>query len=183
MLTHQKRLNKMIFKYTAVSYLLRFVFALKIIFKIITSKDMHCLLYILTSIVLRTPNAVSHHTMCFSRKKLGFWGIKQSTSSVLVQTLKKVFFAKFCFKFLAFFFAFLHKKCWKWLFRLTFWVCSTQTLVEIYNNCLFFKYLLQTVLAVWTFVTVISPTLLPQMEFGLCSFPVNFVAPGIMTQS
>ena len=41
-----------------------------------------------------------------------------------------MFFAKFCCKFLAF----LHKKCWKWLFWPSFGVRSTQTLVKIYNN-------------------------------------------------
>ena len=38
---------------------------------------------------------------------------------------------------IVYFFAFLSffaKKCWKWLFRPTFGVCSTQMLVKIYNT-------------------------------------------------
>ena len=30
--------------------------------------------------------------------------------------------------------AFCHKKCWKWLFQSAFGMCSTQTLVKIYNK-------------------------------------------------
>ena len=64
--------------------------------------------------------------------------IKYSTS-VLVQTLKKHYFAKFCTKFVAFlpfqlFSASLHKKCWKWLFWPAFGVRSNQTLVKINNK-------------------------------------------------
>ena len=51
--------------------------------------------------------------------------------------LKKLFFRKICSKcvtFLNVFSAFLHEKCWKWLFWPGFGVRSTQMLVEIYNN-------------------------------------------------
>jgi hypothetical protein len=43
------------------------------------------------------------------------------------------------------------------------------------------KNLLQTV-AVVVPAAVASP-IFPQIEFGFCVFPVNFVAPGIITQS
>ena len=43
------------------------------------------------------------------------------------------FAANFC-KFLVFL-GFLQQQHWKWLFRPAFGVCSTQTLVEIYNRC------------------------------------------------
>ena len=57
-----------------------------------------------------------------NREKAGFWGIKLSTS-ILVQTLKICFFAKYYFKFLAFS-----------TFLKLFWLKITPTLVEIYNN-------------------------------------------------
>ena len=57
----------------------------------------------------------------------------QSTS-VLVPAQNKVFFEKFCCKYLSFFKLFITKKCWKWLFWPAFGVCSTQMLVKIYNR-------------------------------------------------
>ena len=50
------------------------------------------------------------------------------------ENLKNLFLAEICCKFLALL-AFLHTKCWKWLFQPAFGVRSTQTLVEIYNRC------------------------------------------------
>ena len=46
---------------------------------------------------------------------------------------KKQFFTEICCKILAFL-RFFQQKCWKWWFRPTFGVRSTQTLVEIYNT-------------------------------------------------
>ena len=66
----------------------------------------------------------------FKQKKTVFFlGIKHLTS-VLVQTLKKTFFAKFCCKFLSFwhFFSFSAQKMLKMKIS-----TSTQTLVEIHN--------------------------------------------------
>ena len=47
---------------------------------------------------------------------------------------KNQFLLQICY-FFCFFLAFLHKKCWEWLFRPAFGVRSTQTLVKIYNMC------------------------------------------------
>ena len=58
-------------------------------------------------------------------------------------TFKKNYFAKFCIKFIIFFYvfsAFLHKKCWKWLFRPAIGVRSTLALVKIYNTPTKFSY-------------------------------------------
>ena len=48
--------------------------------------------------------------------------------------LKKTVFCRNLLQISCFFKAFLQQKCWKWLFRPSFGVCSTQTLVEIYNQ-------------------------------------------------
>ena len=50
--------------------------------------------------------------------------------------LNNVFFCKILLQ-ISCFLAFCHKKHWKWLFHPAFGVRSTQTLREIYNNCLF----------------------------------------------
>ena len=52
------------------------------------------------------------------RNIMFFLGIKHSTS-ILVQTKKKTFFAKFCSKFLTFlhFFSYFEQKCYTYIFR------------------------------------------------------------------
>ena len=87
-----------------------------------------------TSIVLIHKSILMLKRINTIIKKLG---IKQSTS-VLVQTLKTHFFAKFCCKFVTFlrFVSFIALKHWKWLFPPALAVRSTQTLVEIYNKLL-----------------------------------------------
>ena len=89
-----------------------------------------------------------------------------------------MFFAKFCCKFLALL-AFLHKKCWKWLFRPAFGVHSTQTLVEIYNrpltNCTFINITLMAtklVAHIFQFLTSCVPS--TQLNSNLFySFSIN----------
>ena len=79
------------------------------------------------------------HSKCRSKYFFGNKTVNQCFGA----NLKNLFFAKFCCKFLAFL-AFLHKKCWKWLFWPAFWVRTTQTLVKIYNTLeTIKKYLLQ----------------------------------------
>ena len=100
--------------------------------------------------------------MLFFIEKAVFLGIKHPTS-VWVLTQKTLFFAQFYFKFAIFcvFSAFEHKKCWKCLFWPAFGVPSNPTLVNIYNNYLYWgwtqeKFWQPWKMQFWNFAVLIS---------------------------